>query len=283
MMSPRTSFKHRKKIYKRAFLGTYQNSFVGMDRKQLLSNILSIQNCLSKNQITEFLRTSENLKAEYLYLRNKTNRALQNHLKKVMSHNLSFLDKMGAWSEAFDIQKIDDDNFHMALIQTALEPVFIEQQREYLQFLYEVILPMVRDTPKEVREFFYEMVMASKKALRNMSLSEENLDSDDIDNIAINNFILYIINPLIFDMRINLVRFSHKEIKTLEEKETEFIKRNPNTNILPEQALIEGVIARMNSEKIERIAKTFHDPQRKIKENALTKLLQRTFKPPIKS
>ncbi len=130
----------------------------------------------------------------------------------------------------------------------------------YLSFLQNYIVPIIENTPLEVKQFFYD--------LAHVIGHEETEPSFNPFDYAMSNYMLYIVTPLIKRDRYDMIHFSNKELKDYESREMD----------RPFEDLLENVKSQISMHTMDKVNATYlNEGEKKKYDSQLGVLLQRSF------
>lgn len=276
-----SGFERRKACYRKHFFNEF-SPYDAMDifekKAQWSKKFNNVG--VSKNEIYNKFREDYYFFDEYKHLRNLAKTTSKKHFKKIINHNLNFLEQRLSWEQIYNSHAImNSDNqidSEKTLYKISSMPLYMSIQSDYLTFLEELILPIAQNAVEEISWFYHEMSQSALKC--------PDLSLDQAHALAATNFILRIVGPILYDARSILIKYKGGELQEMEGKELLFQKITlPPPDSKEEMIFIDHMCKRMNPEKIEKIEKTYqqygrNSSIRKQKERDLTKLIQKSFK-----
>lgn len=274
-------FARRKALYREHFFNEF-SSFDTMElpQKKALWREKFNGVGVNKNEIYSNFREDAYFHEEYKHLRNLAKTKLKKHFKKILHHNLNFLEQQLLWDKIYTSNSIKNSDNQIELEKTIYKissmPMYMSIQRDYLSFLEEFIMPIAQNAPEEISWFYREMAHSA--------LQCKDIPEGQAQTLATTNFILRIIGPILYDARSILIKYEGWELQEMEEKELLFQNIPlPQPGTKEETMFVTHMCERMNIEKIDKINETYekygrNSAKRKRKERDLTKLIQKSFK-----
>lgn len=276
---PKSSDVYKEKFFTpKSILSTYNYQKRRIHYEEKLNELMARETLEAKKG---FLRQTDNLREIWTYFRIITKPYISSQLEMIRHMDLAFLNDNEIVSKLVSYcgQQYDDEGLAKKLRKFATADEGVKsKQKQYTDFLMTLILPMLQHAPLEVMLFFNQLA----------TIVEPHFDEKspyNAEDFALTHYMLYVIVPLITDIRTDSIGYSHEELKDFERKEKARLARDEDFNKLTKEEqkteLLEAVCAQMNRFKQDKIDRTYgNDDQKRIQDSRLSVLLTISFNEP---
>ncbi len=286
------SFERRKELYLLQFFRLNEkDNNCKLNKDCGIKQFNKLKTFDSRSKIYGRVRESKKFLEDYKALRKVAKAHLLESLNVVIDHHLNFLVEHSTWYSLYlatedakknelnkkelDFNDIENINFELSSGENS-----VLRQNEYLEFLEHYILPLAKECPMEVRSFFHKMACSMREALDKIISEPGEKAGISPEDLAVNNFMLYIVNKLLSEQKEYPFLFCDEDLRAMENDElgkTLELQQFPEPASEIEIKLIDGVVERMGRFKNGFMWELNHKDPLRARKLALNKLMQKTF------
>lgn len=278
-----SGFELRKEVYKFNFFGSSQSQ-ISVPQELINSVIFTVANANSRNEAYGYLRESGNFSNIYPVFRAMLKEAAKSEITEAASSDLAFLSDLANMTKIISEQlkefESDSELKRAMLAKFSSAPGAVKRQNDFLEFLHQQMMPIVRASPSEILDFFAAMLAAAQEASK--SFNDKLLNMPTPAELLSANFFLYIVIPSLKDYRLSLVEISDQDYLAYEAKQllASKLKKipSPKNDAKAWAEFVGEVSERIKIDKLDYLQKTYAgDLERANAEAILHKLMMKIF------